>query len=62
MIYYARSCPFCKCNKVMVIHEVTLQLPYYVECVECFAHGPMAKDEDDAFKLWNTRKYGCVGD
>lgn len=60
--YYARNCPFCKNGKVLLWHEGHLEKPWYVECMKCFARGPQAESEDEAFRLWNKRLYGTLGD
>lgn len=62
-----RECPFCgSSNTPMVGHEDWEQL-IFVACFECGASGPSVQkgdwgkpqeDEDEAVKLWNTRRRG----
>jgi len=60
--YYAVPCPFCKCNKVTSWHIGHYDKPWVIECLKCSAQGPHADTEDEAFKLWNKRMYGTIGE
>ncbi len=60
--YYAVPCPFCKCGKVMAWHIGHYKKPWVIECCECQAQGPHAETEDEAFRLWNKRRYGTIGE
>ena len=57
-----KPCPFCKCGKVMAWHIGHYDKPWVVECCQCQAQGPHADTEDEAFDLWNKRKYGTIGE
>ena len=46
-----KACPFCG-GKVRLAQAVA----HYVMCPECMAFGPTANDDEEAIKLWNTRK------
>lgn len=53
-----KPCPFCGTDELLSIcHDLVTGgvLPYSVECITCFTHGPSAKDIDNAIKVWNNR-------
>jgi Lar family restriction alleviation protein len=51
-----KPCPFCGCERELMIHAEHMSGGKVVTCHTCDAVGPLGDDEADARKLWNERK------
>ena len=54
-----RSCPFCNGWDVHVAEQeglsVVPEYKFFVNCPDCFAHGPLCETEEEAKHQWNDR-------
>lgn len=54
-----QPCPFPNAGRDGVAHDLTIagdgKGSVWVECMECWAHGPLAKERSQAVAAWNRR-------
>lgn len=52
---YVIECPFCGKAKLEMVFSGTKALIYRIQCVHCFANGPVELNKFKAVSSWNKR-------
>lgn len=52
-----KACPFCGGRRQTVRPVWERYWYWFVACNNCRAAGPVAKSQDEAWRLWNERRY-----